>query len=536
MKTKSLPAVLSVLVIALALAWLGFGCGKPSAGGGAGASPGAKPAGSPVSVERTSFAEVTSQLDPGGNFYLYLGTAQWLEHLSTQVDSLRKAASTMPGLTAQQMTQMNRGFDIAGQIIKDSGVEDVTGVGMSSVEYESGMFRNKMLLHHYAGTGDGFLWKLGGQKPHALDGLNLLPANTAFAAFGDLDFHLLWTVVQDEIKKSGSPKAQAAIAQFPVQFEARTGLKWDAVVNSLGGEVGMVLTLNESNSIPLPLPTGLMTIPEPGLMLVLRINDDTIFDRIDQQMKSNPKMVSVEDDDVRMRTVPGPVPFLPALRPSVASSGGYLFISTSDALINDSLAVKSGKLPGLKSEAEFKHLAQDIPEQGNQFTFMSERFSRVLIDVQHQVMNAQAGKAGAGSAQMEWIQKLFQSRAASGYTVGVITPEGCLSVGNGSQSLANVALIPAVAVPAMLSAVALPNFVRARETSQRNACINNLRQLEAAKNEWALENKRHNGDVPTQADLMPYVKRWPICPAGGTYTINPLGQTPECSVPGHKLP
>ncbi len=68
------------------------------------------------------------------------------------------------------------------------------------------------------------------------------------------------------------------------------------------------------------------------------------------------------------------------------------------------------------------------------------------------------------------------------------TPEGCLTVGNGSQSYANTALLPAVAVPAMLAAIAIPNFVKGpRQPRSDNACINNLRQIDAAKNQWALE-------------------------------------------------
>ena len=88
----------------------------------------------------------------------------------------------------------------------------------------------------------------------------------------------------------------------------------------------------------------------------------------------------------------------------------------------------------------------------------------------------------------------------------------------------------------LLAAIAIPNFVKARSTSQQNACINNLRQLDAAKNQWALEKGKKDGDVPTKEDLMPYLRKWPVCPQGGTYTINTVGKPPECSIPGHKLP
>jgi hypothetical protein len=93
----------------------------------------------------------------------------------------------------------------------------------------------------------------------------------------------------------------------------------------------------------------------------------------------------------------------------------------------------------------------------------------------------------------------------------------------------------------MMMAIAIPNFVKARDVSMQNACINNLRQIDAAKNEWALENNKTNGTPVTEADIKTYIKldaggNLPKCPAGGTYTIGPVGDVPTCSVPGHKLP
>ena len=91
----------------------------------------------------------------------------------------------------------------------------------------------------------------------------------------------------------------------------------------------------------------------------------------------------------------------------------------------------------------------------------------------------------------------------------------------------------------MMFAIAVPNFVKARHVSMENACINNLRQIQAAKNEWALENNKTTNDIPTAQDLNQYIKGGfgsLHCPAGGTYTIGPVGQAPTCSIPRHKLP
>ncbi len=350
------------MVLLGCLALFNFGCGKNDSSTGSSTVP-AGGASKFASAEKTSFAEVTAQLDADGEFYLYLGTAQWLEHLAAKVEGLRNNFTNFPDMTEENAANVNKAFDIISHLITDSGIEDLTGLGVSSIEIEKGMFRNKLFLHHYSGTGDGFLWKLSGKEPHALTGLDLLPANTALAAFSDTDLPLVWKVTQDEVAKSGFPQAQDFLQKLPAQFEEKTQLKWDAFLNSLGGECGFVLTLNESNTIPIPIAGSAVMIPEPGLLLVFKVKDDTIFNRIDQQLKASPDIISVEQAGLKMRTMPIPLPLVGTLRPSAASSGGYLFIASSDALVNEALAVKSGKSPGLKSTDEFKHLSRDIPDQ-----------------------------------------------------------------------------------------------------------------------------------------------------------------------------
>jgi hypothetical protein len=82
------------------------------------------------------------------------------------------------------------------------------------------------------------------------------------------------------------------------------------------------------------------------------------------------------------------------------------------------------------------------------------------------------------------------------------------------------------------------NPAAARTAALQNACINNLRQIDAAKNQWALEKGKTNGSAVVAADITPYLvgKRMPVCPAGGRYTIGKVGDKPTCSIPGHALP
>ena len=109
-----------------------------------------------------------------------------------------------------------------------------------------------------------------------------------------------------------------------------------------------------------------------------------------------------------------------------------------------------------------------------------------------------------------------------------------------------VEIMIVVAIIGLLAAIAIPNFVKARETAQKNACINNLRQVDSAKEQWAIENNKTSADTPTAANLDAYLKGGTTkvyCPQDSTkafsasYTINAIGTNPACQkdATNHKL-
>jgi prepilin-type N-terminal cleavage/methylation domain-containing protein len=101
-----------------------------------------------------------------------------------------------------------------------------------------------------------------------------------------------------------------------------------------------------------------------------------------------------------------------------------------------------------------------------------------------------------------------------------------------------VELMIVVAIIGILAAIAIPSLVRARAKAQATACINNLRQIEAAVQQVAIEKGKHVGDtINYPDDITPYIKlntagSIPPCPAGGTYSLEPVGSIPqaECSL------
>src|SRR6516164_9720565 len=106
-----------------------------------------------------------------------------------------------------------------------------------------------------------------------------------------------------------------------------------------------------------------------------------------------------------------------------------------------------------------------------------------------------------------------------------------------------VEIMIVVAIIGLLAAIAIPNFLKARATSQQNACINNLRQLDGAKQQWALEVGKGATDTPVGTDVQPYLGRGstgglPYCPQDSTkvfltsYTLGNMSTAPTCNING----
>ena len=99
-----------------------------------------------------------------------------------------------------------------------------------------------------------------------------------------------------------------------------------------------------------------------------------------------------------------------------------------------------------------------------------------------------------------------------------------------------VEILIVVAIIGLLLALAIPNFLRLRTTAQTKACLTNLQRIDSAKQIWGLEAGKINGDIATDADLVPaYIKKTPACPAGGSYDYKPIGEPPTCTFSGHTL-
>ncbi len=410
-----------------------------------------------VSAEKNSFDEVTAKLDKGGNLFVYLSTEKALSGLSNGVPVLSNFVAGLPAVQQADRDRVNHILDAFNNFAMSSGVRQISGIGMSSIAREPGFYYGKLVIHHYEGQNSGMIWSLFGSAPHPLE-TDLLPESTALAVFSDFDLLMAWTNVAQVVAGLDIPGATNALDQAPTGFRQLTGLDLNNVLKSLGGAYGIIMTLDEHKKITVPVPGHPLELPSPGIAIVIKVNSDLIFNRVDEVTKGNVLVTRVDDPDFKMRTMNIPLPLPVDVRPSLARFGDYLVLASSDTLARGIYAVKSGHDKGFAATDEFKKLSQDVPNKGNISALITGAFSRTMLKVHDQF-------AGQDDPGIHVYRQFLDSNTNSiAYAVVANGPQGWEGFANGNHSL-EALVVPAAVAAGTAAAVAIPNLVKAHEAA-----------------------------------------------------------------------
>ncbi|MCX6579311.1 MAG: type II secretion system protein GspG [Candidatus Aminicenantes bacterium] len=461
-------------------------------------------------IEKNSFTEVTSKLDQGGNIYLYVGAERAVKSMDELAAKLRQMIEKEVSKSGAKETDGLKVFDFAYGLIKDCGLMEISGVGMSSIPIDANLNHSKLVLHHYQGKNNGVIWRMLEAKPHELTLLRMLPASTAAATFSDFKLNALWDWVKKEAAASDLPKVKEFILALEPML-LQKGIPLGGMLNSIDG-MGFVLMLDSTKKSVIPLGPQPLEIPEPAFAIILSVKDDTVFNLLQSKLT-----FAVKSEDPAVKKLQIPLPPLPVpLAPVILQKDGLLIIASNNQVVETMFAAKE-KGDGLIASADFIKLSANIPAQGNSFRYVSPRLMPAIMDIQKKALELSKPQ-GDEKGIIIMLLSLFTKEIAA-YGVLQNTDEGMIYTFNHTMNLENILLLPIAAPVGIVAAIAVPNYLTAMQKGKQKATMSDMKALAMAIDAYIVDHKAAPAGK-TLADikgkLQPkYIKEMPIKDAWG---------------------
>ena len=466
---------------------------------------------------------IARHLDPAGDLYVVANLYGLPQELGRRLGALAAA------LGEEEPVAATIGPRIA-DFLTASGLDGVVGYGLSSVPRADGLHTVKGFLARQPEAASKPLWQAFGGAPAELKGLAYLPRETVAAYVGRGDLKALRQLFQLGFQHLGGAAGNQKFAEMEVFLTNFFGFKIENLVNAVGAESFISMQLAGDKEIVLPLPGNKpVSIPAPSLLIgVQTLEAATLTGALEAAVKKSPVPLARNQLDEAGKLVEFKLPIPPEVVPvSIIYTvhNGTLLIGTTPETVRQAIEAAE-KRNGLLADGDFQKLRAGLPTQVNGLDYIHPRLQDLADKLQKAVAEASGDKM-----QLQLQQALATTPQRQ---VGV-TVHGSNGVAKivtssmgGREMVSQITLAPVM----MLSAIAIPNFVKARQQALYAACINNLRMIEGAKEQWAMEHNK--GGVPTDLDLQRYMPGgvMPRCPDNGTYTIGAVDTAPTCSEHG----
>ena len=325
------------------------------------------------SAVNNTYWQVTAKLDQGGEAFGYLHTeaitAAVLRVMTHLEKSLVPASAGGQEKAAEALRMMSMFF-------KGYGLEEISGLGYSSITLKPGLHRNRVAIYHRPGRNQGLIWNIAGPAPRYLEEMKLLADDTAMAFVADYNIEKL----ADWIGKQGQKMSGQQMGQGMNMMKAglaSAGIDGDRLLKSYGGQLGFLLTLDPEKRVVIPMGGNSISIPEPGIAILVKVNDTYLFDLIKGKLPPSAQAQLKEDAGMKKINFPRlPMPF--PLEPTIAQKGNWLVAAS---LASVAQGVFDQKNRRLSDSEEFKALAYKMPRRGNGFGYISPLVPRLVAQM-----------------------------------------------------------------------------------------------------------------------------------------------------------
>lgn len=497
-------------------------------------SPRAETSPEPERPLHPSLQSVAGHLDTRGLVFSLTNGDYEREGFQPFMDFLQTLFSLAEGQTGDQMNaQEARLVAAMKHLPRILGVHEVQARGQSTTALDNGGYRTVQALQPTADA-EGLLWSLHGDAFSIHEEIARAPAHTAQLMRFSINAPKLRRELED-ILNTHLPEIAQGFREGETALQA-LGVPVQDLLESLNSGITISMTLHPERNLPLPVPGG-YRVPEPGLALSLEDPNGSLLHAVTQlfgqELPPAFQFVETEREGIPIHRIPAlPLPLAMPLNPQVAPLGSRMVFATSDELMDDLIARRDGDL----DSPLHRHVEGLESDEAYQLWILTPEVIE-LVETNTTIAMGMIPDNGQPIAPfMHSYLRMFTRMVPRAMTSRMEDGTGVTTVlHDHAQLSAELGGSSALVAPAFLgltASMAVPGFTRARETAQRNACVNNLRVMEGAKDMWAIEQGKTDGSTPTFNDLSEYIRERPECPSGGIYTLGDVGESAACSQHG----
>ncbi len=476
----------------------------------------------PPTPERAAelFHATAAELDTGGDLFVYFEAENVFANLMAKIDEIVNIITRHEpeAKTAQDVVRRINDF------LSAEGFHEFAGYGLSSKPLGDGNYLVKSFVARRPNAPAPRCWRMLGGEPRELSVLGMIPRDTAFLLSFDIRPGDFWAFVQQTVLGIAGTDAYKSMRAGLDELKRAQNVEVDALIASLSGEVAFAIQLSRDENVRIPLGKNSLEIPSPSALVTLGVKDGTLMSAfLDQVRKGTVPAKETTVEGVHVYLGPAmpdsPVP----LQFAVAETDGFFLLASHPKVIVAAIsAMKRGD--GIKSDPAFASLMARVPRQNNGVSYVDERFNRTVVDIQVAQLREQ-NDDGVGAEIMGKIMGWFPMGSA--LSVRIMKPNGFQSQTVGPTGGKELVMAMAAMPIGMMAGIALPSFLQVRATAHEKVLINTLRIIDAAKEQWAMENNKDDGAQVTEEDIAPYLRPGSVnLPPGHTLRINPIGESP----------
>jgi type IV pilus assembly protein PilA len=441
------------------------------------------------------FLTVSRQLELGGTFYAYVDVDGDMRKLADGLQqTLAELAKAQPAAAPFLKQDLASLFTLLG-------LTDVKAVGLSSVPDGTGYFRNRVFVY-VPGERRGLLAGLGG-APAPFTHLNLAPKDTDAYSECEMDLPAVYAALKQVVEKVGGVASATMMEAALDKAGDSAGFSALKLIHGWKGRTAMVLRLDPEKNLRLPAGPAGFTVPAFSLLVCV----DGVGQAVEGALAKSPLFALSTEGTLRRYGLKQPLP-LEGVRPVVAVDGPTLYFATSDAFLTECLHPPAT----LAQDPGFQQALDRVGHEGNGLSYVSPRlFTRL-----QQLATLNPDLPADSQRMLGLVMRNLPKPDRPLITIRINQPDGILVRSYWDSSLKRDVAVLAMYNPitvGLVAAMAVPAFQKVRGASQEKAVLNNLRQLDAAADQYYLEK---GVTTATYGDLVgpeKYVRR--IIPVAG---------------------